>query len=123
MSIKLIPEAKTAWLTALRDGSHAQAQRQLRTLDGFCCLGVVCDILPLGEWMGHAYFANDELGDGSSASAYTIPIALRSKVFELDAPANIDQSNELNKILNRLITMNDNGRSFSEIADWIEENL
>lgn len=36
------------WITALRSGVYIQGKGMLRSTDGFCCLGVACDILKDG---------------------------------------------------------------------------
>jgi len=41
---ELPAEVKTAWLAALRSGNYAQTRGALRRTDGFCCLGVLCDV-------------------------------------------------------------------------------
>ncbi|MBI2724617.1 MAG: hypothetical protein HYX42_00035 [Polaromonas sp.] len=38
------PEIKAKWVKALRSGEYEQAKKYLRTPDGFCCLGVLCDL-------------------------------------------------------------------------------
>ena len=32
------------WLDALRSGKYRQASESLRTNEGYCCLGVACDV-------------------------------------------------------------------------------
>ena len=43
-------EHRRLWVEALRSGEYAQYLGYLHTNDGFCCLGVACDISGLGEW-------------------------------------------------------------------------
>lgn len=38
------PEVKKKWVAALRSGDYEQGTRFLRSHDGFCCLGVLCDL-------------------------------------------------------------------------------
>lgn len=38
------------WAEALESGRYPQGYGRLRTEDGYCCLGVLCDISRLGEW-------------------------------------------------------------------------
>lgn len=38
------PEIKAQWLEALRSGKYAQTKAALQTAEGFCCLGVLCDL-------------------------------------------------------------------------------
>ena len=37
-------QIKQKWIDALRSGEYTQAQSKLYSGDGFCCLGVLCDI-------------------------------------------------------------------------------
>ena len=37
-------DVKALWVAALRSGDYTQAKRYLRTDDGHCCLGVLCEV-------------------------------------------------------------------------------
>lgn len=37
-------EVKAMWVTALRSGDYPQTRSNLQDSDGFCCLGVLCDL-------------------------------------------------------------------------------
>ena len=37
-------QIKQQWVTALRSGEYTQARWNLQTEQGFCCLGVLCDL-------------------------------------------------------------------------------
>lgn len=38
------PEIKQEWIEALRSGDYKQTQEALKDQNGYCCLGVLCDI-------------------------------------------------------------------------------
>ena len=38
------------WIAALRAGAYPQDRSYLRTLSGFCCLGVACDLFNESVW-------------------------------------------------------------------------
>lgn len=38
------PKVKQKWLEALRSGEYKQTKENLRDGNGFCCLGVLCDL-------------------------------------------------------------------------------
>lgn len=38
------PDVKAKWLTALRSGEYSQTKGYLHNAEGYCCLGVLCDI-------------------------------------------------------------------------------
>lgn len=98
--LKTITRAE--WIAALRGGEYKQGKESLKKGRAFCCLGVACDLAGI-DW--RKLTANSR------------------KVAEFDL---VDAST-LNRMLGvndsdtrHLATMNDNGRTFSEIADHIE---
>lgn len=103
---------KKKWIEALRSGKYRQGTRALRSDRGFCCLGVACDIIDPNGWVGP--IGNDIRwtdGDKQPRSAY-IP-------YDTAARIGISQV-----AMGNLASMNDSGgKSFSWIADYIEENL
>jgi len=38
------PRIKQRWLDALRSGEYKQTMENLQDMNGFCCLGVLCDL-------------------------------------------------------------------------------
>lgn len=38
------PDVKTKWINALKSGDYTQAKGYLQTTEGYCCLGVLCDL-------------------------------------------------------------------------------
>lgn len=38
------PQIKERWIAALRSGEYKQGYQQLRTENGYCCLGVLCEL-------------------------------------------------------------------------------
>ena len=102
-------QLKRKWLKALRSGKYEQGQGLLRTVDNkFCCLGVLCDVQGR-RWYG-----------GPKAGEYAIG-------------RNYDATGEMNRQLERvvdgrehlkrLIRMNDDGKTFADIANYIAANL
>jgi hypothetical protein len=103
-------DVKAKWLEALRSGEYKQGREALRTVDNaYCCLGVLCDIVGV-EWTFGARGAYGHYGD-------TQKVAHPDKrVYEA---CGLDDSHE-----GTLVEMNDDaGKTFAEIADWIEVNL
>jgi len=97
------------WVAALRSGKYQQTQGTLTDGVGFCCLGVACDVLNSDGWQ------REENVIFYSYSGYEAAQSLPPSVRE-QLEISIDL--ELH-----LIKMNDNGKTFSEIADYIEENI
>jgi hypothetical protein len=100
---KLNLGVKKQWIEALRSGKYRQGRLTLMTEDkdgfAYCCLGVACEI----------GIAQPRLEGLSDFVEYSF----------------LDQSTQ-----DKLVIMNDGSfsaqiepKSFSQIADWIEENL
>lgn len=110
---------KTKWVEALRSGKYRQGIGQLRnSSDEYCCLGVLCDILGT-KW---------RKDDGVSDNFMSVPWHGKPKYATL--PTEIRNKYGLRDIEDELVNLNDGieelgipGKSFNEIADWIEVNL
>ena len=48
--IKFTQELKDKWLEALRSGEYSQTTETLKDENGFCCLGVLCDVIDPDGW-------------------------------------------------------------------------
>jgi hypothetical protein len=115
---KMNPEVKARWVEALRSGRYEQIQKWLHTETGYCCLGVLCDLSGLGQWQGRtmgrdnffAFVEHDKVYDAQSGDGFP--------TGGVDQWAGLDFGR-----YEVIAKMNDDGKSFSEIADWIETNL
>lgn len=99
---------KRKWLKALRSGEYQQGTRRLVSIsqETYCCLGVLaCEMVPEFIRKKNSY---EMAIDGNYG---TIPDDLAT-LWELTREEQ-----------GALTIKNDNGYSFREIADWIEENL
>jgi hypothetical protein len=116
---------KEKWLAALRGGDYKQGQDMLRSEDGscFCCLGVLCDIIGPNEWSINKV---DEC-DGMTYFGWVHPNGYgHNDALFGDALLDYDFSNSIGLGVDEqrdLAGMNDEGRTFEEIADYIEEYL
>jgi hypothetical protein len=123
---KMNPEIKAKWVAALRSGEYAQTagtlNRQTANGDspaGYCCLGVLCDVgvsdgvIEKQDGPPEYRHASYRLIGGETYWVDTMPSSGISGWAGLDHSAESD-----------LAEMNDGGgKSFSEIADFIEEKL
>lgn len=108
--MKLQPEFKIAWLAALRSGDYVQGRRYLVNGEAHCCLGVACKII------GAPY-----LGVFGRPRVTSHPDWNEKAIWQLDGTdLSLDLAEAQQDIL---ANMNDIGRTFLEIADYIEENL
>jgi hypothetical protein len=110
-------ELKTKWIKALRSGKFLQGRKRLRvkeiaedkTVERFCCLGVLCEVAGLAR--SHSGYLDAEDADYGSASypPERFPNGLSPPDWHIQA---------------QLAAMNDGDElTFAEIADWIEENV
>lgn len=114
------PEIKARWIAALRSGEYKQGQNKLSIREPggtttYCCLGVLCDLAAkegIGGWVGDKPLDFEAGGVGST---YSPPSAV-TEWAGLSHRAPNEEYLELS-------TRNDDGRSFPELADYIEEHL
>lgn len=109
-------EHRKLWVEALRSGKYRQTDAALRRGDGFCCLGVACDISGLGEWSDTDVDGKVIYRVGEEPAPNYLPKAVVSwlGVAGYNPRVKVDGGTEV------LAMMNDNGSSFTEIADIIE---
>ena len=101
-------------IKTLRSGNYKQIKDSLRREDCFCCLGVACDLSGLGEWeviygVRFSYIINEKEAISS----------LPSEVMDYYGFANPYGRYGIYK--QSLGKLNDNGVSFTEIANVIEK--
>lgn len=111
------------WVEALRSGKYRQGKSSLRDGDKFCCLGVACDISELGKWgpasespTARAYIAaGNTYGSESYLPAAVMDwLGLTTNCGEHSCP------DYPRTIPLTLAALNDNGKTFEEIAALIE---
>jgi hypothetical protein len=109
------PQIKEKWIDALRSNEYKQTQGYLHTSDGYCCLGVLCDLYAKEhhvEWKignnGHiqSFDGRDQL----------LPNSVRDW-------SGIETIVTRNPHYWKVIDLNDDGEDFFFIADYIQENL
>lgn len=110
------------WVDALRDGGYRQATGNLTNGDGFCCLGVACDISGVGSWNEmDEYETEYDSGDGpvQEFEASALPRAVQEWLgVDTDNPE-LPHTPEQGRMT--CIGANDDfGLSFEQIADLIE---
>lgn len=107
---KMNPEIKAKWIAALRSGEYEQRRTWL-CVDGlYCCLGVLCDL---------AVKDGVDLSVGTLMDVRTYDDNTNTLPFKVQiwSGINSDLGDYSGGALSR---GNDNGKSFSEIADIIE---
>jgi len=104
---------KKLWVQALRSGQYKQTRGTLHSPrdGGFCCLGVAMDLM-CPEWAQKKGFAGEgRLINLCNDSTAYIDWYLDKLIFDgTDCQSHLSY-------------MNDNGKTFDQIANWIERNL
>lgn len=113
---KMNPEIKAKWVAALRSGEYVQTQAVLRTGDGFCCLGVLCDLYDKEGW-GKEFFPSQGIPPDGVREWAGFPVS------EYDPEARPTPAVVIDGVHEALYTHNDKGCTFAEIADAIEKQL
>jgi len=117
------PEIKQAWVAALRSGEYKQGVGQLNENGDMCCLGVLCDLHSKAtgnQWEGDygvkLYGQHDCLPP--SCVVQWAGLKEESPYVKIQVSENPEDT-----MTQPLSELNDNGSTFEEIADLIEEQL
>lgn len=112
------------WVKALRSGDYLQGKGRLVTIkengdERFCCLGVLCNLATengYGEWSGVTELGAPMFKDEYGVASYgLLPTGVMSWAGMKTVGGHLMGSDSL-------YGLNDNGKSFAEIADHIEAN-
>lgn len=108
------------WVKVLRSGKYKQGTGFLLSRiplnsktsrdNTYCCLGVACAIVG---------FTKRDLGDNGFIMMTTMEKVYDSPLI----PSLLKGNDTTNKFVQVVSSMNDSGKTFEEIADWIEENV
>ena len=105
-------DIKAKWVAALRSGQYNQIKGHLHSDSGFCCLGVLCDIVDASAWTKDKY----KTIFGHAAGNISFPADSVLNFIGL-GDGHIDHP------FWELARMNDDGASFRDISDEIEKSL
>jgi len=119
MTERLPREFGLKWISALRSGDYHQAQGTLYhgTDNNYCCLGLagaICGI-PIEMMDGIGMVSDWDGGEGRHQELYEMAL---QKGYPIELIDDVDGSN---KFSHHLASMNDDGSTFDDIADYIEE--
>ena len=114
------------WINDLRYGGHAQARGALHVDDRYCCLGRAIEVIH-GEdkWVLH-YKSKADSGPYFYAYPYDDPVMIADDDCWVGlSPEDIETLGliEIGAYPEKLVDMNDDGLTFKEIADFVEEKL
>ena len=112
-------EIAEKWVKALRSGEYKQTKNVLKDNDGFCCLGVLCDISKndLSRDISSVDWAWDH---SKQTNRFLLEYAhIPHEVLEWSGMGN--STGRYDPIHPSLTALNDRGHSFNQIADIIEK--
>lgn len=110
------PEIKKLWIGALRSGQYKQGKGHLCQNNRYCCLGVLYDVGVDGYWHRTEAFSENEWGVIGENG-------IGPQLWSGCLPPHVEFELDIGHWAQQLISMNDSGKSFEEIADFIEKNL
>lgn len=115
----MIYERAMELVVALRSGKYEQGKDQLHDGNKFCCLGVACEISDKGKWDRNDYYSIEGIERAHGNLPRTVQRYFGFKTDYAGFDFIFRPSNDVIGYAS-LVDMNDAGRSFSEIADFIE---
>ncbi len=136
LKTKMNPEIKQKWVDALRSGKYEQGSEKLRSHQGYCCLGVLCDLYaqeqnvdwkfngayeeentqPMDYWYfdGESEFLPESVREWAGFS-------LPNPQVRVDVTENDDEDDWLYN--DDIANLNDTGYTFNELAKMIQEQF
>lgn len=113
-------EIKQKWITALRSGEYKQGKRRLKDGDSYCCLGVLCDLY--GKEFNVSFENTLERGEEFLGKINFLPtvVGIWSGIADISG---VYEENIYHPNRRMLSIDNDNGKTFTEIADIIEKHF
>ena len=135
LKTKMNPEVKQKWIDALRSGKYEQGSEKLRSQQGYCCLGVLCDLYAQEhetQWefrgneetnlqlMDYWYFEDQsEFLPDSVKEWAELPVGNPS--VRVDVSEEDDENDWFYK--DEIANLNDSGYTFNELSNVIEQQF
>ena len=131
-------EIKRRWVEALRSGEYQQTTETLHDVHGYCCLGVLCDLVDPSQWITSTvpdeYIYNGESAELPSSVSDQVGLDNRDPeltvrcrycdgtgTVEYQIPCINCAGDGIRSLT--LSSINDDGYTFQQIADAIEAQL
>lgn len=85
-------ELARAWVAELRNPERKQVRARLRSDDGMCCLGVLCDVIDPTKWVRNASVIGDEQFSSWDweGAAGTLPESVGARITGMEVPSRFD---------------------------------
>lgn len=122
---------KEAWVNALRSGNYEQDRERLRSVNGYCCLGVLCDIYAKEHHVEWKFVGIEEKNPQpmdywffQGKSEMLPENVIDWAELESENPhVKIYEHEDDEYVWDTIANVNDTGYTFSEIADIIQNQL
>lgn len=135
LSTKMNPEVKQKWIDALRSGKYEQGSEKLRSVSGYCCLGVLCDLYAQEhnvEWefrgRGGTNLQPQDYWYFDDQSEFLPKIVMNwaglkthNPSVRVDIEDNFDDDNSF--YTDEIANVNDSGYTFMDLSKIIEQQL
>ena len=114
-------EARKLWIDALRSGKYKQTRGWLHNQNGYCCLGVACE-------MYQAEVGDLVVTNNCGATLYNdhrafLPTRVQKWLGLIGRDGSFVGDSKLYSSERSLANENDRGRSLAQIADLIESEV
>jgi len=118
-----IRENREQWIKALESGRYKQTTGQLRNIDngksyGYCCLGVLCNIHKDKEhkWDDQLFTTPNLFYNSNDVFSFAT-----HEYFEMPPDSFLDKVKVDKSLAEELANMNDNRKTFKEIAAFLRK--
>ena len=145
-TVELTPEVKAErmklWTAALRSGEYEQAKGYLKSDDGYCCLGVACEVAvkngldietdPESGYKSKTSFSKEDYWENSCLPRevmewYGLDKTNPTVVYEVTEDEVDEETGEVfegDELSTELSELNDSfGYDFNQLADLIDDQL
>jgi hypothetical protein len=134
MSMAMNPEVKQKWIDALRSGKYEQGSEKLRSVSGYCCLGVLCDLYAQEHNTEWEFRGNEETNLQpkdywyfEDQSEFVPESVMDWAGFTENCPVvkiDVEEDDEDSWFYHEgLADLNDSGYTFNELSKLIQEQL
>ena len=116
-------QIKQKWIDSLRSGKYTQGQSKLYSSDGFCCLGVLCDIY--AKEVGDKSWVMEDLDYKFDTEKYDYWYFDDQSECLPECVQDWAELNEKDPVVygTTLAYLNDGGSTFEDLAEMIEAQL
>ena len=132
---KMNTQIKQKWIDALRSGKYEQGSEKLRSVTGYCCLGVLCDLYSQEHNVKWEFRGNEETNlqpmdywyfdEQSEFLPYSVMDWAKLKTHNPTVRVHCEDSDDEDTryYTDEIANVNDSGYDFSQIANIIEAQL